>query len=54
MLSLPDFVIHRVFLNSGYGDCISVGSKTRAISSQSYLPYATPAAQAAERRRTGY
>jgi hypothetical protein len=34
LLFPPDSVIHRVFLKGEYGDCISVGSKTRVISSQ--------------------
>jgi hypothetical protein len=46
LLFSPDSVIHRVFLKGEYGDCISVGSKTRVISSQSHLLYATPATQA--------
>jgi len=45
LLFHPDSVVHRVFLKGEYGDCISVGSKTRVISSQTHLLYATPAAQ---------
>jgi hypothetical protein len=46
MLFLPDFVIHRVFLKGGYGDCVSVGWKTMAMSSQSHSLYARPVDQA--------